>query len=255
MRQFIIPILVLVFITFSCQAQKKSNVKSEETAITFVVDCTDQALFKEINQDFHDNLSVFFKQLGVGNIDWYEKLTVRMCAIDDTDQLGLRSASIALKDKSISRREEGQRRNPKPLLQLISTSLSNYESLCQRDMKSSPIINVMLKVFREMNPEATREVVVLCTDGVELSGYGNLYKDIPATDAAVAKLVGKIDGILFNEAKARIEEVDPQVVFVLKSNAKVNISSLKLFYSKLMTAFGISSYCFIDNFTNNPNFN
>jgi len=254
MRNYIIAILVMSFIGTSCQAQKQTNVKVEETAVTFIVDCTDQALFKEINQDFHDNLSIFFKQLGVGHIDWYEKMTVRMCAIDDTDKLGMKSASIALTDKGISRREEEQRRNPKPLLQLISTELGNYESLCQRDMKSSPIINVMLKAFREMNTEAEREVVVLCTDGVEFSGYGNLYKDVPTSDAAVSKLIGKIDGILLGEAKARIEEVDPQVVLVLKGNSKVNISSLKQFYSKLMAAFGVSSYCFIDNFTNNPNF-
>lgn len=253
----IIAILAMAFIGTSCQAQKQSNAKVEETGVTFLVDCTEkEPLFREINQDFHDHLSILFNHLGVGSIDWYQKITVRMCAIDDSDKLNIKSASISLTDKKISRREEEVRRSPKPLLQLISSELSNYETLSQQEQKSSPIINCLLKTFRELSPDAVREVVVVCTDGVENSQYCSFYRDvIPTTDDAVTKLVGKVDKMLLEEAKTCIKDVDPQVIFVLKSNPKVDIGSLKQFYSKLMDALGVSTYSFIDNFTNTPNLN
>ena len=71
--------------------------------------------------------------------------------------------------------------------------------------------------------------------------------------SGVAKVLGKVDGILLNEAKLRIEEVSPQVVFVLKSNPKANAAQLKMFYTKLMNRIGVTSVSFIDNLSNNPN--
>ena len=71
----------------------------------------------------------------------------------------------------------------------------------------------------------------------------------------MSKVLGKVDNILLDEAKLRIEEVSPQVVFVLKANPKANVAQLKVFYTKLMNQIGVTSISFIDNLSNNPNLN
>ena len=248
----VIAIIVMV-ITTSCKAQKPSNNKVEETCLSFIVDATDKTLFDEINHDFHTNLQTFFKNIGISKVGYNEKLTVRIAPIDDNDKLSLKTASVALTDKKASKRDQAAMSDTRPLLWLISTELARYDTVYHRQMKCSPIINVMLKTFREMNPEATREIVVFCTDGVEFSGYGNFYKAIPTSDAVFAKVVSKIDNILLNEAKTHIEEVSPQVVIVLKTNSKTNTAQLKQFYSKFMGQLGVARVSFIDNLSNNPN--
>lgn len=248
----IIAIFVMA-LTTSCKAQKPSNNKVEETCLSFIVDATDKALLDEINHDFHTNLQTFFKNAGISKVGYNEKLTVRIGPIDDNDKLSLKTTSVALTDKKASKRDQAAMSDTRPLLKLISTELARYDTVYNRQMKCSPIINVMLKAFREMNPNATREIVVVCTDGVEFDSYGNFYKAIPTSDAAFAKLVSKIDSILLNEAKTRIEEVSPQVVLVLKSNPKANTAQLKQFYSKLLSQLGVTQVSFIDNLSNNPN--
>lgn len=249
----IIFVAILALTISGCKAQKPSNIKVDETVVTFLIDCTDREIFVESNDDMHTNLSLFFKNAGINNLDYNERLTVRIAPIDDNDKLSLRTASIALTDKNASKREQAAMSSTKPLLKLISTELARYDTICNRQMKCSPIINVMLKTFREMNPNASREILVVCTDGVEFSDYVSLYKSIPTNEEGVAKVLGKVDGILLNEAKLRIEEVSPQVVFVLKSNPKANAAQLKMFYTKLMNRIGVTSVSFIDNLSNNPN--
>ncbi len=248
-----IAILVMALTISGCQAQKPSDTKINETCVTYLIDCTDKELFDEINDDLHTNFQAFFKNIGISKVGYNEKLTFRIAPIDDADKLSLRSASVALTDKKASKRDQAAMSDTKPLLRLVSTELTRYDTVCNRQMKCSPIINVMLKTFREMNPDAVREILIVCTDGVELSDYANLYKSIPITDEAVAKVVAKVDDILLNEAKDKIAEANPQVIFVLKANSKANIANLKLFYTKLMNQIGVTSVSFIDNLSNNPN--
>lgn len=258
MKTNIITFVVILTLTVcGCKAQKPSNVKIDETAVTFLIDCTDKALVADIREDLRANMNPFIRNLGLGEIRLNEKLTFRIGAIDDSDKLELKSASISLtsNDKKASKREQAAKKNPQPLLQLVSRELDTCQSRCQRKMKCSPIIAVTLKTFREMNPNASREIIVVCTDGVEFSDYANLYKSIPTKDDAVSKVLGKVDNILLDEAKLRIEEVSPQVVFVLKANPKANVAQLKVFYTKLMNQIGVTSISFIDNLSNNPNLN
>ena len=246
-------ILVMALIASGCQAQKPSDTKVSETCVSYLVDITDKALFKEITDDLHTNFQTFFKNVGISKVGYNEKLTFRIAPIDDADKLSLKSASVALTDKKASKRDQAAMSDTKPLLRLVSTELARYDTVCNRQMKCSPIINVMLKTFREMNPDAVHEMLIVCTDGVEFSNYANLYKSIPTTDEAVAKVLGKVDGILLNEAKDKIAEANPQVIFDLKPNSKANIANLKLFYTKLMNQLGVTSVSFIDNLSNNPN--
>ena len=256
MKNYIITITAIITMAFcftlsSCKAQTP-NFTVDETAVTYFNDCTDTVLFNQIYKDYYANLGQLSKNLGIGQIKANEKLTVRIGAIDDSDRLSLKTASICAASKRASKREQVAQSNPQPLIQMVNGELKNQKRLSERHMASSPIIGTMLKAFREMNPEATREILVVCSDGVEFSGYANLYKSIPTTDEAVAKVVGKLDGILLAEAKERIAEVRPQVVFVLKPNTKAKTADLKQFYLKLLNQIGVTSVSFIDDMTNNP---
>lgn len=236
----------LSFIALNSQAQK-----IDETAVTFLVDVTDPSVFNAIESDFNQNLGVFFTNTGIGAIDFGQRLTIRMGAIDESDQLSLRSKSIALTDKKVSRKEAERQRNPRPLLEMISSELSRCKQLSEKSMTSSPIIDVTLKVFREMNTEA-REIVVICTDGLENSNNANFYKNIPTTEQSVEKLISK-DSILLAEVKEQIALTDPEVIVVLKPNDKVKkTGELKKFYDAFFRTLGVNTIRFIDSLNNNP---
>lgn len=144
-------------------------------------------------------------------------------------------------------------RNPRPLVEMISSELSRYKQLSEKQ-KNSPIIDVTLKTFREMDSE-TREILVICTDGLEFNTkYANFYKDIPTTEQTVEKLISKIDPILLAEAKEKVAATNPEVVIVLKPNDKMKkTTELKQFYSEFMHQIGVNTVRFIDNLSNNPN--
>lgn len=244
----IIFIISLVAIALLGQAQQIS-----ETAVTFLCDITDQTVFTDIDNDFKQNLSMFFTNTGIGTIDYGQRLTIRMGVIDESDQLTLQTRSISLTDRRVSRKEAERQRNPRPLLEMISSELVRYKQLSEAIMASSPIIDVTLKAFREMNTEA-REIFVICTDGVEYSNYGNFYRNIPTTEQSMERLTNQIDPVLLTESKEKIATTDPEVIIVLKQNAKVNnIAQLKQFYNLFLHHLGVNTVRFIDNLSNNPN--
>ena len=122
-------------------------------------------------------------------------------------------------------------------------------------MSSSPIIDVTLKAFREMNTKA-REIFVICTDGVEYSNYGNFYRNIPNTEQTVEKFIEKLDPLLLAESKEKVASADHEVavVIVLKPNERANsITQLKQFYNLFFHYLGVNTVRFIDNLSNNPN--
>ena len=246
-NMILLCLVALNLVTLGCYAQKIN-----ETTVTFLCDATDQSVFNAIESDFNQNLSTFMTNLGVSTIDYGQRLTIRMGAIDESDQLSLQSRSIALPDKRVSRKEADRQRNPRPLLEMISSELAHYKQLSEKTMTSSPIIDVTLKVFREMNTEA-REIIVISTDGVENSNYANFYKNIPTSEQAVEKLITKIDPILLAEAKEQIALTDPEVVIVLKPNDKVKkTAELKKFYNEFFRQLGVNTIRFIDSLNNNP---
>lgn len=249
-KTIILCFVALILATTSCQ-----DSKYDETAVsvTFLVDVTEQPLFDAIESDFNQNLNAFFANTGIGIINFGQRLTIRMGPIDESDQLTLHSRSIAIPNNKVSRKEAQRQRNPRPILEMISSELVRYKQLSERQM-NSPIIDVTLKTFREMNSE-DREILVICTDGLEYNTrYANFYKNIPNTEEAVMNLISKIDPILLAEAKEQIESTDPEVLFILKPNEKVNNNAmLKQFYNQFMHQLGVNTVRFIDNLSNNPN--
>lgn len=248
-----IIILCLAALILTITSCKESTINESTTAVTFLVDVTEQSVFDEIDNDFHQNLNAFFTNTGICKIDLGQRITIRMGAIDECDQLTLQSRSIALTNPNASQREREMMRNPRPLVEMISTELARYKQLSEKQ-KNSPIIDVTLKTFREMD-SGTREILVICTDGLEFNTkYANFYKDIPTTEQTVEKLISKIDPILLAEAKEKIAATNPEVVIVLKPNDKMKkTTELKQFYSEFMHQIGVNTVRFIDNLSNNPN--
>lgn len=246
-NMILLCLVALNLVTLGCYAQKIN-----ETTVTFLCDATDLSVFNAIENDFNQNLNTFFTNTEIGTIDFGQRLTIRMAAIDESDQLSLQSRSIALTDKRVSKKEAERQRNPRPLLEMISSELARYKQLSEKTMTSSPIIDVTLKVFREMNTEA-REIIVISTDGLENSNYANFYKNIPTSEQAVEKLITKMDSILLAEAKTQIALTDPEVVIVLKPNDKVKkTAELKKFYNEFFRQLGVNTIRFIDSLNNNP---
>lgn len=246
-------ILCLAALILAITSCKESTINESTTAVTFLVDVTEQSVFDEIDNDFHQNLNAFFTNTGICKIDLGQRITIRMGVIDECDQLTLQSRSIALTNPNASQREREMMRNPRPLVKMISSELARYKQLSEKQ-KNSPIIDVTLKTFREMDSE-TREILVICTDGLEFNTkYANFYKDIPTTEQTVEKLISKIDPILLAEAKEKIAATNPEVVIVLKPNDKMKkTTELKQFYSEFMHQIGVNTVRFIDNLSNNPN--
>ena len=246
----IIIIISLVAIALLGQAQQIS-----ETSVTFLCDVTDQELFASIENDFKQNLNVFCSNIGISisSIDYGNRLTFRMGDIEECAQLSLQTRSISLTDRRVSRKEAERQRNPRPLLDMLNAELARYKHISEATMNSSPIIDVTLKALREMNTEAN-EIIVICTDGVEYSNYGNFYRNIPTTEQSVERLISQIDPILWAESKAKTESTDPVVIVVLKQNARVNnTAQLKQFYNLFFHHLGVNTIRFIDNLSNNPN--
>lgn len=242
--------IAIILVATNCQ---DATIDETATNVTFLIDVTDKPIYEAIESDFNQNLNTFFTNTGVGNIDFGQRLTIRMGAIDESDQLTLQSKSIALLNKNISRKEAQRQRDPRPCLQMISAELARYKQLSEKQM-SSPIIDVILKAFREMSPES-REILVICTDGIEYNPrYANFYKSIPTSEQSIENLISKIDPILLSEAEEQIALADPEVIIVLKPNDKViKTAELKQAYNELMRQIGVNTVRFIDNLSNNPN--
>lgn len=242
-------LMALSFITLLGQAQKIN-----ETAITFLVDATDPTVFNAVENDFNQNLNAFFTNIGIGEIGLGQRLTIRMGVIDESDQLTLKTKSIAWTDKKLSKKEAARQRDPRPLVQMIGSELARCKQLSEKQMTSSPIIDIVLKVFRgEMNTEAN-EIIVICTDALENSQYANFHKNnVPTTEQEVKKLIAKIDPVLLAEAKEQVASTDPMVIIVLKANDKVKKNAeLKKFYNEFFHQIGVNTVRYIDNFSNNP---
>ena len=200
-----IAILALAF-TYGCSSSNAQTNNIQETVVTFIVDCSDADLFETINQDFHSNLNTFFQESGLGlnQLEFGQKLTVKMAPIIES-----------LTKRGISKREESALRDTRPLLQLISTELDAYKTLSMSNMKTSPILETLLKAFKETQTEAKLNIVVVLTDGIEHSLNINMYKSIPITDEAIDKMVNKLDPILWQDATNSLKKSASTIVIIV----------------------------------------
>lgn len=260
MEKFISKVIVVLVVCATAMFNLRCSHKEaglEDTSLTFLVDVTDSTLFDQVNSDFHQNLPVFFERTGLDNIQPGQRLTLKMSPITCSGVFSMKQASIALPVRDMSKREAALLRNPEPLMALIRSELDDYARMAAEDQQASPILDVLLKSFREMSP-SSRELLVVFTDGYEHSNYLNMYKarTIPTSEMDVARILEKADQILLQDARSVVKNVNPAVVFVLKETSKENSfkrADLKMFYTELLRQLGVTDVVFIDNLTNTPN--
>ena len=252
-KYFIFVILLALTFVYGCSSSNTQPVSVKETVVTFVVDCTDSELFESIDQDFRTNLNSFFQNTKLNQMDYGQKLTVKMVPLEESGTVSSKKASIGPANKRMSKREAAACCDSRPLLQLISSELNAYKTLSETNLQSSPIMETLLKSFIETDAESEREIIVVLTDGIEHSAYQNMYKTIPTKEEAIDKLVDKIDPILLKDATNRIHQTMPFVIVVLKKSEKASTSDLKQFYCQFFSKLGIQSsdVLFVDNLGNN----
>lgn len=255
-KYFIVAILFAITMIYGCNSRDSQTNDYQETCVSFVVDCTDSELFSSsIDPDFRTNLNSFFQTTKLCPLDYGQMLTVKMLPLEASGTVSSKKASIGPAYKWMSTREAASCRDTSPLRQLIAAELNAYKTLSESNIKTSSILETILKTFMDMDPEAEKNVVVVLTDGIEHSAYLNMYRSpVPTKEDAIENLAKKLDPILLQDATNRIKQARPVVVMVLKKNEKVNTSNLKQFYSKFFSRIlGITTdnVLFVDNLGNN----
>ncbi len=255
-KYFIVAILFAITMIYGCNSHNPKTNDYQETCVTFVADCTDPELFSSsIDPDFRTNLNAFFQTTKLYPLDYGKMLTVKMLPLEASGMFSSNKASIGPAYKWMSTREAAACRDTGPLRQLIATELDAYKTLSESNMKNSSILETLLKTFIDMDPEAEKNIIVVLTDGIEHSGYLNMYRSpVPTKDDDIKNLTKKLDQFLVQDATNRIEQTDPVVVMVIKKNEKVSTSDLKQFYSLFFSGvLGIPTdhVLFVDNLGNN----
>ena len=255
-KYFIVAILFALTMIYGCNSHDPQTNDYQEICVTFVADCTDPELFSSsIDPDFRTNLNSFFKTTKLCPLDYGKMLTVKMLPLEASGTFSSKKASIGPAYKWMSTREAAACRDTSPLRQLIASELNAYKTLSESNMKNSSILETLLKTFIDMDPEAEKNIIVVLTDGIEHSGYLNMYRSpVPTKEDDIKNLAKKLDNFLVQDASSRIEQTGPVVVMVLKKNEKVNTSNLKQFYSLFFSSvLGIPTdhVLFVDNLGNN----
>ena len=255
-KYFIVAILFAITMIYGCNFHDPQTNDYQEICVTFVADCTDPELFSSsIDPDFRTHLNPFFKTTKLCPLDFGKMLTVKMLPLEASGTFSSKKASIGPAYKWMSTREAAACRDTSPLRQLIASELNAYKTLSESNMKNSSILETLLKTFIDMDPEAEKNIIVVLTDGIEHSGYLNMYRSpVPTKEDDIKNLAKKLDNFLVQDASSRIEQTGPVVVMVLKKNEKVNTSNLKQFYSLFFSSvLGIPTdhVLFVDNLGNN----
>lgn len=248
----ICALCALAVLTQSC-GSSSNNIEtySSDTGLTILVDATDTTVYNSIYQDFNTNLDAFFKQTGLADLEKGALLTVKIAPIDASGELTLNQVSLGVpKNSDLSGRERELACDPQVILKMLVDEFDHYKTIAQnQEQLYSPIIDVLLKACREM--DCDRELLLIFTDGLENSAYLNMYKNkIPTGEDQVANVVDRVDQVLWKEAKQKVAECCPQIVFVLKSMSLDKKAQTKLFYGELCRQLGVNDVQFIDNMSN-----
>lgn len=254
MKKLMNLLAVCMVVMLNTQCTTENPERTTETGVTILVDVTDSTVYKHIRDDFESNLELFFNHTGLGQLEPGEGLTIKMAPISADGNLTVKQASIALSNnvRNYSYSEQEAQRDPREILSMMASELNNYGVLCKDpEQKKSPVLDVILKALKEMNPN-NREILMVFTDGFENSAYLNMYKSIPTTEDKVMAVIDKIDPILLKDAKTAISAARPEILFVLKSQNDKK-GEVKTFYTELCRQLGIAKISFIDNMSNTVN--
>ena len=247
-----IVLSALIIISQSVLIAQNDN-QLKVTELTFLVDITDNELFRQIKTDFEQNLPTFFQATGLGKIKDLEKFTVKIAPINATGELILTSRSISIPKKGLALQEVKKLQNPQPLMFMLRQQLNVYDSIRVINNERSFIIDIVLKTIAQANESAERNVIVVLSDLLEYSPVANFYKKIPSNQE-IEEVLKKIDPTVLNQAKNKIKSgCDPEMVIVFKQAPGFKTGAeLKRAWTSLLNKIGITTVVFIDNFTQNP---
>jgi len=247
-KKVVLAFVALIIISTKDLVAQSANLKTSE--MFMLVDITDPGLFSQIVLDFEENLPTFFQTVGLGKIGELERFTLKIAPIGATQELVVKSASIAIPRKGLALQEQRRLSNPQILTALIKQNLADYGTLTAANNSASYIIDIVLKSISQSDDEAERSVLVIQTDGMEFSPICNTYKKVPTTTQEIDALMNNIDVTTLNRAKQKVKTSKVEIVIVLKrSTGSRNVSELRNFWTELLNRVGITSLVFIDNFT------
>lgn len=248
MKNKVIFIVFFSFVILHCSAQ---TIHSRD--LNFLIDVTDQQLFKDIQKDIQSNFGTFMQNTRFGEIKENDRLSFHIGPIGATENLELKSASISGPSNKLSGQAKRKLVNPKPLLALLNTELSEYEKLSVSQINETSIANVLLKSLLEANPDGENYILVF-SDLVENNKYLNHYKRIPDAKEIHKIIKTTIDPYILTKLQKKLDEgLEVHIILVQKDlpNAKVDARKIKTYWQNLLSELGLTDVQFIDNLTNN----
>ena len=179
MKKKLSLVLALVLIMTGCDVMECENVQSSE--VTFLIDISDPKLFEEASDDIKSNLSKFMSGLGLAAVGECQQLTVNIAPLSARDELKMSSETIGVNQQGLSRKQVREMSNPRPIIQMISRSLSEYDGLKELDdyNSGSSIGNQILKAMLQMKGSGQSTLVII-SDLISHDERFSLYKRIPS---------------------------------------------------------------------------
>ena len=174
----LIVIVLCSFMIASCDVMECEKVQSSE--VTFLIDISDPRLFEEASDDIKSNLSRFMSKLGLNSMGECHQLTVNIAPLSARDELKMSTQTVGVNQQGLSRKKVKEMSNPRPIVQMISRSLNEYEGLKELDdyNSGSSIGNQILKAALQMK-ESGQSTLVIISDLISNDERFSLYKRIP----------------------------------------------------------------------------
>ncbi len=246
-------ILLCTLIITSCDVMECENVKSSE--VTFLIDISDPRLFEEASDDIKSNLSRFMSKLGLTSMGECHQLTVNIAPLSARDELKMSSETIGVDQQGLSRKKVKEMSNPRPIIQMISRSLNEYDGLKELDdyNSGSSIGNQILKAMLQMSGSGQSTLVII-SDLISNDERFSLYKSIPrAVDAEVLEAV--FDTRLLEEFSQTYAEGEaPAIVLVqlqaVESHMKARRGDLATFWKTILAEGLDQDVTIVDNLSN-----
>ena len=246
-------ILVLAVMLTGCDVMECKSVKSSE--VTFLIDISDPRLFEEAKDDIKSNLSRFMSKLGLTSIGECHQLTVNIAPLSARDELRMSSETIGVGQQGLSKKEVKAKSNPKPIIQMISRSLNEYEGLKElKDYNSgSSIGNQILKAMLQMEASGQSTVVII-SDMISNDERFSLYKGIPSDiDSEVMEKV--FDSRLLEEfSETYAMEAAPNIVLVqlqaVERHMKAKRGEIASFWKSILAEGLDQDVVIVDNLSN-----
>lgn len=171
-------VILVSLLAAGCDISECKNVKSSE--VTFLIDISDPRLFEEASDDIKNNLPSFMSKLGLASMEECHQLTVSIAPLSARDELRISTETIGVNQKGLSKKQVKEMSSPRPIIQMISKSLNEYEDL--KDLKDynsgSSIGNQILKAMMQMKASGQSTLVII-SDLISNDERFSLYKNIP----------------------------------------------------------------------------